>query len=439
MMIFLLADITSIFSKFSPKRIGEHINLYLSLYIKPIQSWKKAMHDSDDGYLFIIHHAIYYSLLILIIVGSFSYALGIIFLDLFLTIIPIFIFIIPYYLFTKIFKLKLPKNSIIRVFLILKFQCLPIILFLTFTIKWLEYEIYYIILDNSIWLLWILFIIIPPFISSINVFKKFLWIVINYIFFIGMIAPLGSLILKIDINKKYWSSLSLMSPDKEYLHYFLQDSMSLYDLRADKYLAIMSKIDDTSSVIISSQFVTESLLSLIHKSGLNIINSNILYLDSLRKTIDTTYDSDNKKIIIDTTLPKLDIKLLNNYRVIYNKKFYNDLKLYKTASDSLIFKSNSEYFNLSYRFLNHYDSLNSKTSITKHILKEIKPYLNIALDSGKHLVLINLDSTLMYSKELDYWSSLNKLQDRSDKANFILDMLSYPHRVIANRFNFPTE
>ena len=49
-------------------------------------------------------------------------------------------------------------------------------------IKWTDIEILYIIIENYIWLIFILFVLILPLLLKLSIVQKIIWIISNYIF-----------------------------------------------------------------------------------------------------------------------------------------------------------------------------------------------------------------------------------------------------------------
>lgn len=418
-------ELPNFLSKLSPKEFGNHLREYTELYLNPIKSWKKAYSQRKTGFDFTVLHIIYYTILVLIILKDFYLTIQITLLEVLVTLIPLTIFFFPFLICKRLFKIHKKWTKVFRVYLIIKFQFIPIFVLLILITKWSEFETFYILIENGIWLVWIGFIIVVPLINNISLLKKFFWIALNYIFLLLGFFLIGYSLYKLEPNDKFYSKVRFNTPNQEYRYNELKSSLSLYRIYDKGYIAKLEIIDDKSLIIKNVQFATIDLALIIEQNSRNQIIDKQMLLDSILTSRDSTYISNisnhKKDIVID-----LNDKVLDSIRKNTDKYFYEDLKLYKKALDSSKFESNKNYFNLYYQYLKHYDSLFVNIEIPQKIISEMTPQSTLLINNKEIIAYYKLSNIFIFDRKDKLIEFKEKLDNRELKSNFLMNLLFYP-------------
>lgn len=402
-----MSEITDILLKLRINDIKVHLKNYLNLYLHPIFSWKMAINNKDE-YNLIIMHSIYYTLLLFIFVAdNFKQALAITTLEIILTLIPFLIFVIPNTFCIKIFDPHITNKKIFILFTIIKFQFLPIIVLISILEKKLEYEPIYIILENIETIVLVLFVITIPIIISLKLWKKILWICLNYLFLSLGICFIVLSIDYIDNKDKTIQKHFSCTPNLEFLFY-AQDLDIKEKILDNKYL-ITAELKDSSTLLSNPQYISRDLYSILNKNTMNSIakkyskNTILKYIDSL----------------------EFDI----------NHDFENNLNATNLSKDSSIYKSNKEYFGLYYDYLKYYNNLFTNPSNRKKIYSTQKIESVLKIDKNKYLVLYNLDSTYIYPQKQKLLEIDHDFEIRFNLSCLFTNILFYPIEIICKILN----
>jgi len=236
-------------AKLNPKEFGNHLKQYSELYANPIKSWKKAYSQRKTGYDFTILHIIYYSILVLILLKDFYLTAQIVLLEVLVTLIPLLIFITPFLISKKVFKIRKKWTELFRVFLVIKFQIIPPFVLLILFAKWSEIESLFILVENGIWVVWLCFILVVPFINNISFFLKLFWISMNYFSFLIGFFLIGLIFHFVEQDDKFFTKLQLNTPNQEYQNVWLESSLSMHRIYDKGYVTILQIIDENSVVL----------------------------------------------------------------------------------------------------------------------------------------------------------------------------------------------
>lgn len=428
-------DISDIISKLSVKEIGEHLKNYTDLYLKPTMSWKKAFSQRKEGYDFVILNIIYYAILVLLILQDFYFTIQLVILEVVITLYPILIFYIPFKICTSAFNIHKNWNKLFRTFLIIKFQIIPPMVLLLLIAKWSDFEPIFIIIENAIWAVWLSFIFAIPVIVSIKLWKRIIWILLNYIFFLIGISVFAYAITKLDSSDSLSKKLALNTPNLEYINVCLQDSLTLQKVIDDNYLAILNDVDTNYFKILDVQFVTPVLSTMVTKNSKNRRLKNWRIRDSIRASLDSTHIQESLKHKIDYDIKDLNIASIDSFRTAFNEQFYHDLQLYKAAKDSSKYKSNKKYFTLYHDYLSYYNDLLINPEKRKDIVTSQIMQVSYALDENQLAVLYQLDSAHIFPSKNKLIEMEEKLENRWIKSNFLLNIIFYPIDLFYDKLN----
>jgi hypothetical protein len=270
------------FSGLIPKnldKLSEHITTYTDLYIKPVQSYKKAFSQRKNSLNFVSLHAIYYALILLLISFDLKGVLSVVVLEILSTIYPLAQLVIPFYLFRYFLKKKKTWINLFRVLLLIKFQNTPVLLSLFLLAKKLDEDLFFVLIDNWIIVtLIILIVAIPAIIINIKLWQRILWVFANYVSIFLVSGVMMMLAESLNITEKILQKIGTYSPSKEYYNQIGLDSMSISQFRDDRYMAIL---DTTTWKLRNTQFVTNDLFLTLLTKSYNQTKHKLAIQDSL--------------------------------------------------------------------------------------------------------------------------------------------------------------
>jgi hypothetical protein len=417
-------DIPKFISNLTLRQLGTHLVQYTELFTHPYRSWKKVYSQRKTGLDFIVINLIYYFLLLFVILQNFRLAILLVLLEALVTIVPIGIFGVPFLVSTKLFKIRKSWKKLFRVLLLIKLQAAPIIIICALIIKWTDSESIYLIIENLIWLIIMGFIVIVPLINFISIYKKLIWIALNYIFFLIYMLLAGYGFTYFDPEFKLGSKIQLTTPSSEYLNYSIESSSTFHRINFDSYVATYKFLDQDSGRLKSVQFANINLLLLISQNSMNENIRRIKIIDTKLAAIDSNHISHSRDSIIDVV--PITQKLLDSIKLNTNNHIYNDLQLYKTAKDSCLYKSNKEYYKMCFENLAHYDSLFADSKITSSILRKVKPLSTAKFAENEIILYYKLPEKYLYRKTNLLLELEEQLENREKKSEYLMNILLYP-------------
>jgi len=415
------------FSGLLPKTLNElsdHFTTYVDLYIKPIQSYKKAFSQRKNSLNYVSLHAIYYTLLLLLLVFDIQLIIKVVLAEVVLTIIPVVYILLPFILFTKILKKNKNWFNLFRLLLIIKLQNAPIIVLLAVFAKKFEVNSAYILMDNWIIITMILDIItVPIIINNIKLWQRFVWILANYLSLIVSLIIFGIVFSNIDIPEKLTKKLSLVSPSNEYYQAMYADSLSMYNFRDDRYMAI---IDKRTGFLRNTQFVTFDLNLILHTRALNQNVEQVIILDSLMTQQNPRRKRESHKYVKVKEDLDVNLRALDTLKSIFNAKVNYDKDRFKIQKDSLQFKMNRDFALLRYNYWVHMDSMYTDWDQVKKISRTNKIGYSVNLDSNKIAIVFNLDSIPAYKQKQIILDKKKEISNFLDRSSFLEDIFLYP-------------
>lgn len=431
----------SILSKLTLKELGTHLGNYADLYAKPVKVWKKIISNRSEGYNLLILHLIYYSIFLFFIVKEITIAIPIAILEAAITIIPLLFFLIPFLFFVKVFKKQYKWTKLFRLFLIIKLQFIPIFILLYLLVEYLKIENLYLLTDNFKWTIWIPFIIVFPVIINLNFWRKFIWIVSNYVFFLLGISLIAYSFYKADGSGKIIEKLSIESPNTEYLNFELKGLYSSLLFIDTLYFVHIKAKNDTNLQVYKTQFVSIDLSKSYLQSKIKKLNSEIQLLNYLIKLSNKRYNDtipiQNKKVSsISNNDRELTIPYLDTLKLEFDKKFYLLLNELKKLKDSAKFESNRNYFLALSNYLEAYqNSYIDKVEISK-IVNNSAIDGTIKFDNENWGIIFKVDSSYYNATKTQLSKIESDFEKRSRRATFILNILFYPEEFVLDKLGY---
>lgn len=416
----------TILKKLSIEEIGKHLSNYANLYIKPVETWKKATDLRTSSYDFVILHIVYFTILILLVVKDVYLAIPICLMEVILTLFPFFVFIIPYKISFIAFNKKTNWKRLFRLFIIIKLQTLPTFFLLFKFAEYSKSEEVYLLIDNFLLLLWIFFIIVFPLISNLKYYQKLIWIFFNYISFVGLILTSYIIFSQTNILGKFGEDLMLLTPGREYLN---NESKLTNQFRFidDSYYILIGKESEPNVVTYDSTiFADLRLCQLFNIKVRNNLIKRIIYNDSVICTLNKSRVS--KKDSLQSLYEKneLNIRVLDSFKLVLFKDFQHDLILTDSLSKYAKFESNRDYYNKLNLYLDDYcrSYFNSEEMYRIHKYTNHKTILK--LENNTYVTLLNIDKKFYDQTKILYLQSKEKLELRDEKMNFIASIFFYP-------------
>ncbi len=385
---------------FNPRKLFQHIFNYLSLFYKPIQTWNKVIDMRVNGYDIIGYHIFYYSIIVFIFVGDLSYRLLLqyVILEVGMTSIPFLVYFIPYQVFSKRHKSNLRNTNFFFLLLIFKLQIAPLIILLVSFYRWSSFEPVYIIVDNLLWILWLMYMLIPPIIIAPKIWQKIRWILLNYV-----LSSICVLLIAVTIEKTNFplEKVNLNTPNFEYVGNLLATNNAT-DVLMPNYYMIITEIPLNH---VRTQFVTYGLMG-------KFIDAYSLR-DGLLGSISSTDNPLNKNV-------------LDEFNNVFSKEFFDDLSFISMQKDSLSFESNRKYFSALYEYLYSYQKPFYDLDLFWNIQKAgRKPYY-IRLQEGYYVFLYETYCERTDALHSKYVDIRDKNERRLNIGFFINDILYFP-------------
>lgn len=435
-----MSFIESIISKLTLKELGTHLGNYANLYVRPVRIWKKVISNRKNGYDLFILHLIYYSILAFFILKDFTLALPLVLLEIIITTIPLLIFLIPFLFFCKFFNKNYKWNKLFRLFVILKLQFVPLFTLVYLPNKNLKVESLYMLIDNLIPIIWIAFIIIFPLVINIDFWKKLVWIISNYVFFLIGALLIGLFFENLDPSGKVIQKLSIESPNAEYESFKLKQLYTPLLLTDSLYFVRFKLLNDTAVQNIQTQFVTYDLHQSFIQSRIDALNSTILLLDSVKMSHNKDYN-DTLKITAkisgaNVSSTPMTISYLDTLKLAMDYKFNLLLAETKKLKDSAKFQSSREYFSALYFYLEAYQySYVSGEEIGKII--SISPIDGtVKLDSMTFGAMFKLDTNYYSSTKNKFKKIELRFEDRARKSTFVINILLWPLELVLEKLGY---
>lgn len=369
-------------SKFTLKDLDFHFSNIVNLYTKPISEWKKLIYDDDKEkpYSLFSLVIIYYSIIIFFLIDNSKFVIPITVLELFLTLIPFSFLLFPFVFFRNKWCKNLKKENLFKLLFVLKFQFNIPLIALILLEKWTKMESVYILIDNYIIILLCSIIIIPPLILKINILKKMVWIITNYIFLMFFLYLIVLLASKVTDSELLENKIAFQTPTLEYDEFHLKYNYSDIFI-SDKYFISIIAIKNNRAYLRNTQFAENNLVLELMKIDSSDLKKFVKKLRVLEKQNITLTNSDYRKTIIKITY-------MDTLREKFNKSFYEDLKFTDTVKSK--FKSNKEIYQLHNKLLKFYDSIYKSKEFINKILVNDNEFSILSNDSN-YIVVYKLN------------------------------------------------
>ena len=413
----------------SPENAAKHLKNIGKIYTSPFQVYRDITSNRDESLNYTILNIYYYLVFLFIIAGNVSNVVKAFLLDAIITIIPFLFFLLPFVICNRLNYHKIREDKLFRILIIIKIQILPIFLLFLLAAKELENQTLYNISENSIWLVWLSWIVLPPLVFTQLIKSKLIWIVLNYLAFILFLGISGFTISKFQTSETKQNPILNITPNFEYLDFLTKYNYTPERLIDTLLLAIVEPIDSIQYGVTRTQFVSYEVYLSVSKRKLNTIRENLLLLDSLQSELDSSFVSRKDSL---TNFIKYNeneivtISLLDSLRAETNKRFYSDLDLVKAYRDSSKFSRNKKYFNALHAYLDKYNQTYTNVELIKQIINKNKIDQVIKIDDNKLLVLHKIPNYAYEPERTVYKESQEVFEKDFKSGSIVMRILTFP-------------
>lgn len=413
--------------KIDIKELGKHLSNYLDLYVNPIDVWKKIISTGKNSYNLVILHILYYLVFVLLFIKTpYADLITYVLIEIGVTIFPLIIFIVPFIIFTTVNDLGTRWNRLFRLYLILKLQFLPVYILITLYAKWSGSESPYVFIENVLWLLWLAFIVTMPLLINLKLWKRGIWIILNYIFFLAFIFTFSY--FAESFSNKLFDKLTIGTPNGEFLSFQLKRAHSESYIQDDFIFLILKKADHGDLQYVRTQFVTKYLYLSFLITDVNQIKRKAIGIDSLKKCLDTAYITpawiDSIKLYPEAG--DLTMQMLDSTKTVFDSLFNTDFNLSKELKDSSFYSTNKLYFQSLYDYLYNYQLTFTDSKIFKKRTSGDNKDKFINIENNYFIFLYKVDSVNYFAIKEKTISLENELLKREKNSQIVYNLLLYP-------------
>lgn len=374
------------------------------LFIKPIKSWKRILSPRKTSIDYFIIYVLFYGTFCYIITWDFQQVITNVFITLLITFIPFLFFLIPFIIFSRLWKKSLKTNRLYRLFFIFNIQMIPLIHFPNLLAQWADVELPYLFSSNSTVIFDLLTIMVVPLVLKLKVRQKFIWILCNYIFACFYLISFNKILTVSDDLRTIVEKANYYTPKDEYMN--MMGKYKKSDLYLDKNLIYVSFLEKNGRfklvgiqycTLFTSDYIIKKVndrLNIIRLSDIESLHINILNSRgfSIYNEIYRQFKKDSLSIKFPfKPFSKVEINKMDSLRVSFNELFYSDLKLMDSLRNKAKYKSNREYANYVYNYLNQYNMITKNISSVKHIIKSSKVVNILEFENSYNLFTYYLD------------------------------------------------
>lgn len=421
-------SLTEFLSKLSISDLGKHFTTISELYTKPIKSWKKIISYRKESYDFFLLFVIYYSVIVFFLISNSKFVIPITILEIVLTLIPFSFLYIPFAFFRKKWNKKIKSNRLFRLLFVLKIQFNILLVGVILLAKWTEMESLYIIIENYIWLILLIFISVFPLLLNLKITQKILWIFTNYVFSQIFFLLLFFIFFKIPDIDLLGKKITLKTPTIENLNFNYDYHLS--DLRLnDKYFLVIFNAEKKEVFLSNTQFGTSRLVLDIMEMNLRNLKNKIRIIDSLKQLPENEIELDSFELKNE----KISKIQLDSLRLEFNKIFYADIKLSDSLTTNAVFKSNKIYYKLINKHLKHYDSIHKSEKLIQTIIKT-EPEFLVETENSGYVGIFKYNDQSIIERKIQIQKLREKFESREKYSTFFQSIYTFPADFIIDNF-----
>lgn len=409
--------------------LAKHFTNISELYLKPVRSWKKIISYRKESYNLFLLFVVYYSVIISFIISDYRYVIPVTVLELVLTVIPFSFLYLPFVFFSRRWNKKIQSNRLFRLLFVLKIQFNILLVGFLLLAQWSGIESLYIVIENFIWIILMIFISAFPLLLNLRAIQKVLWIFTNYLFsliffimlFLGFssVPDLGLLIEKITVQTPTVENL-----DFEYEYNY---SDLLLD---DKYYIALFNENGKELFLRNTQFATPKLtLDIMEMSSRNL-KEKIGIMDSIKQRSGEGI----KPKSISVNSEKISTIRLDSLRVSFNELFYADFNLTDSVKAHARFDSNRKLYNLLNTHLSYYDSIYKTNKAIKKII-ETEPLFLVRAKEGGFVAVFELNDQTTINRNAEIKKLRNEFERRETYSTLLQKIYTFPINLIIEKLD----
>lgn len=417
-----------------PKVLGRHCLNYIHLYTKPLMLWRKMVSPLTDGVPILVTQLLYL-LVVLIVVFNISTDLAVPYLvaEVALTCIPFLWLIIPFLFFRWLFKKALTTGQLFRLLVVLKLQFIVVIGVLAFLLAKYKSETAYLVLDNLIWTLGLLFISVLPLVLKLTWWKKVVWILGNYVFFLLALVGVGFLLAWLPDSNRLEKAISVPNPTTEYFE-LVQRYSGAYQSLVPQILFLTKRNEAGKGYLVQTQYVTIPLSELFlheNRKKLAIDSAELalrhdILMDSATHALDSARIAQRLAVIDAMPDGYLGLRRLDSMRSEFDARFYADLKAAGHDKDSARFASNRAYFRSMHDYLQFWDSAFTTPAMYEPVFMSDSVRLWVRSDSSVVVSLSSYDLQFAEQAREELTKATHTIINYSNWSSFMMTWMIAP-------------
>lgn len=417
-----------------PKFLGRHCLNYIHLYTKPLMMWRKMVSPLTDGVPILITQLLYL-LVVLIFVFNISKELAVpyLFAEVLLTCIPFLSLIIPFLFFRWLFRKSVTLGQLFRLLVVLKLQFIVVIGVLAFLLAKYKSETAYLVLDNLIWTLALLFISVLPLVLKLPWWKKIAWILGNYVFFLLALVGISFLLARLPDSNRLEKAISIPSPTTEYFE-LVERYSGTHQSLVPQILFLTKRNEAGNKYLVQTQYVTIPLGELfLHeiRKKLAIDSAELalrhdILMDSAAHVLDSARIAQRLAVIDAMPDGYLGLRRLDSMRSEFDARFYADLKAAGQDMDSARFASNRAYFRSMHDYLQFWDSAFTTPAMYEPVFVRDSVRLWVRSDSNVIVSLASYDLPIAVQAKKELTEAMYTIIDYSNWSSFMMTWMIAP-------------
>lgn len=419
-------SLSEFLSKLSINELGKHFNNISELYTNPIKSWKRIISYRKESYDLFLLFVVYYSIIVSFIISNTKYIIPITILELVLTIIPFSFLYPPFLFFRKKWNKKIKSNRLFRLLFVLKIQFNILPFGLIILAKWTGIESLYIIIENLLWLILLIFISAFPLLLNLKIIQKTLWICTNYVFSLIFFLLLVLFSEKNSDFELLGEKIATQTPNTENLKFNNEYNFSDIEIDSKYYIALFD-VNNKKVVFRNTQFGTINLVYDIMQLNSRNLKNKVRILDSLKRLPDNNIEIDSFSFHNE----KINKIFLDSLRLKFDKLFYADLILTDSLKANALFNSNKKFYKLINSHLTYYDSIYTSEKAIKKIINT-KPEFIVETDENGYAVIFEYKDPIILKRKVEINKMRTEFERRENYSTFFQKIYTYPIVLFIN-------
>jgi len=344
------------------KKIKKWLDDYFRMFANPLQAWQKSFKSNRKAYDYVLFQSKFFLIFLIIWIPlDINSAIRILFADILNTAIYTLPLLLVFHFYITRNDKDKKWNNLFRLFVIIKFQFLPVIIVVYYILRFLKLEMLIDVVYPILLALVACFISAGVFLSYKGKRKKIKLILMNtlaLILWLSVVAlamqliPMGISSGTTNLFDKYIEKVSTITPISEIEYFDIENDFGLID---DKALLVLEPKGDSLFQFKRAQFLNNELMMEVVRHEMLELSTSIKALDSVNKVYEHARDlvvQEKMKDFVPLNTSKIDSAWQSN-----SKAYYATIEQIKIKKRNTSFSISKEYFGALQQHLEYNDSL----------------------------------------------------------------------------------